>query len=211
MIVCTVKLLKKGAEADIYLTEHRKRRAILKIRRRKPYINESLDERIRKTRTLREAQMISLVKEFGISAPLVLDLDMTKYSILMEYIPGTIVGSMRSSHLINACRKIGQTIALLHKNGTVHGDITTSNFIVSRQRLYVIDLGLGSRTQRNEDYAVDLRLFKEILNSAHATSADAAWNSFASGYVSVIGKAKFAKTSKIVADIESRGRYATVV
>ncbi len=206
-----MKLLKKGAEADIYLTEHRGRRAILKVRKRKPYINAALDERIRKTRTLREAQMISLVKEFGVPAPLVLDLDITKYAILMEYIPGTTVGTMRPFRLVDACGQIGSITALLHKNGAVHGDITTSNFIASRNRLYVIDLGLASRTQRNEDYAVDLRLFREILSSGHAKSAEAAWRSFVRGYVSVIGRPGYARISKIVADIESRGRYATVV
>lgn len=206
-----MKLLKKGAEADIYLTEHCGRRAILKIRRRKPYIDKSLDERIRKTRTLREAQMISLVKGFGVAAPLVLDLDMARHTILMQYIPGKVVGTMRPAALIDACAKIGRAAALLHKNGAVHGDITTSNFIVLRQKLYVIDLGLGSRTQRNEDYAVDLRLFKEILASAHAKSAEAAWKSFVSGYAPVMGRARFAAISKIVTDIEGRGRYATVV
>lgn len=205
-----MKLLKKGAEADIYLTEHKGRRAILKVRRRKPYINSKLDERIRKTRTLREAQMISLIKEFGISAPLVLDLDMTRYTILMQYIHGTIVGTMRSLCLINACRKIGRITASLHKNGVVHGDITTSNFIVSGKKIFVIDLGLASKTQRPEDHAVDLRLFKEVLNSVHATSATSAWRAFVSGYVAIIGSARYTKISKIVTNIENRGRYATV-
>lgn len=155
--------------------------------------------------------MLVLVKEFGVATPLVYDLDMGKYSILMQYIPGKTVGSLPAKELIAACSMIGRITALLHKNGTAHGDITTSNFVMHAKKLYTIDLGLAYRTQRKEDYAVDLRLFKETLNSVHAKSAQKAWNAFARGYSSIIGKTKFVAISRIVADIESRGRYATVV
>jgi len=55
----------------------------------------------------------------------------------------------------------------MHKNGIMHGDLTTSNFILVKGKISVIDFGLALRTQKPEDHAVDLRLFKEILNSAH--------------------------------------------
>ena len=205
-----MKLVKKGAEADIYLTEHDGRKAILKFRKPKPYIDPKLDGRIRKTRTLREAQMIYAIKSIGINAPLVFDLDTKQCKIIMQYIRGTVVGQMRPKEMIKACRKIGRIIAQLHKNGIVHGDITTSNFIAFDQKIFVIDLGLSFRTQRNEDYAVDLRLFKAILNSAHTINAESAWRSFVLGYTAVIGRTRFIKILKIIADIELRGRYTTV-
>lgn len=204
-------LLRRGAEADIYLTEHGGRRAILKVRRRKPYINHALDERIRRTRTLREAQLISAIKGFGVAAPLVLDLDVTRYRIIMQHIRGTVVGTMRTFRLVKACREIGGIAARLHKNGVTHGDMTTSNFILLGSRIFTIDLGLGSKTIRDEDHAVDLRLFKEVLNSAHAACADASWRSFVSGYASVAGRSRLTRILTIVSDIEARGRYAKVV
>ena len=93
----------------------------------------------------------------------------------------------------------------------MHGDLTTSNFIQSKDQIFIIDFGLASRTYKSDDHAVDLRLFKEILNSAHAEIFEKAWSNFLSGYKSSVGKERFAKITNKVMIIESRGRYARVV
>ena len=59
-----MKMLKKGAEADVYLSSWNGKKTVLKIRKEKKYRNSSLDIRIRKQRTIREAQIISYVKSF---------------------------------------------------------------------------------------------------------------------------------------------------
>ena len=61
-----MKLIKKGAEADIYQTKWQNSNAILKIRKSKDYRNSELDSKIRKQRTIKESQIISQVKSFGI-------------------------------------------------------------------------------------------------------------------------------------------------
>ena len=66
-----MKILKKGAEADVYISSWNGKKSVLKIRKEKKYRNSSLDTRIRKQRTIREAQIISHVKSFGISTPLI--------------------------------------------------------------------------------------------------------------------------------------------
>ena len=66
-----MKLLKKGAEADIYLTQWDDSPAILKVRKTKKYRNPILDAKIRKQRTIKESQIISEVKSFGIPTPFV--------------------------------------------------------------------------------------------------------------------------------------------
>ncbi len=93
----------------------------------------------------------------------------------------------------------------------MHGDLTTSNFILFKNTVFVIDFGLSQNTIKPEDHAVDLRLIKEILNSAHAKIMEAAWKNFLSGYKSVVGNANYVRITKLVSEIESRGRYATVV
>jgi TP53 regulating kinase-like protein len=40
---------------------------------------------------------------------------------------------------------------------------------------------------------------------------ESAWKNFLLGYKSVVGSTSFAKITKLVLDIESRGRYAEVV
>ena len=99
----------------------------------------------------------------------------------------------------------------MHKNGIMHGDLTTSNFLLYQNRVYVIDFGLSQNTVKPEDHAVDLRLIKEILNSAHAEIMESSWNNFLLGYKSVVKSHVYSKILKLVSDIESRGRYATVV
>ena len=54
-------------------------------------------------------------------------------------------------------------------------------------------------------------MFKEILNSAHANVMEKSWKNFVSGYESSVGKKQCSKILELVAVIESRGRYATVV
>ena len=70
---------------------------------------------------------------------------------------------------------------------------------------------MSQNTIKSEDHAVDLRLIKEILNSAHAKIMQSAWKNFLLGYKSIVGSASFTKITKLVLDIESRGRYAQVV
>jgi TP53 regulating kinase-like protein len=206
-----MKLIKKGAEADIYQTKWQNSNAILKIRKIKNYRNQTLDSKIRKQRTIKESQMISQAKEFGIPTPLVYFVNLEKTSILMQEIPGIPVHDLPESKIIQLSKEIGKLVGLLHKNGVMHGDLTTSNFILFKNIIYMIDFGLSQNTIKSEDHAVDLRLIKEILNSAHAKIMQSAWKNFLIGYKSIVGISYHTKIVNLVSDIESRGRYAKVV
>jgi len=207
----SMKLLKKGAEGDIFLISWNKKKAILKDRKKKDYRNSLLDQRIRKQRTIRECEIISEVKSFGISTPLIYNMDTKNCTIIMQYIVGTLVNDLPESKLIKSCIEIGKIVGLMHKNGIMHGDLTTSNFIVSKGKMFVLDFGLANKTNKPEDHAVDLRLLKEILNSAHTKIMNKAWSNFLKGYKSAVGSSHFSKITNLVKVIESRGRYANVV
>jgi len=206
-----MKLIKKGAEGDLYLTTWNKQKSILKIRKKKAYRNPLLDEKIRKQRTIREAQIILEAKSFGIDTPLIYLVDIKSCSIVMQHIEGTLVRDLSDSKLVRCCNKIGRIVGTLHKNGIMHGDLTTSNFILSKNKLVTIDFGLANKTSKPEDHAVDLRLLKEILGSAHVHIMKKAWASFLSGYKVIVGPTRLAQVTNLVSVIESRGRYATVV
>ena len=206
-----MKLLKKGAEADVFLSLWNAKKAILKIRKENTYRNPILDKKIRKQRTIKESEIISQVKSFGITTPLIYFVDVNKCSILMQYIDGKLVRDMDEKTIEKTCFQIGKIVGILHKNGIMHGDLTTSNFILLKNKLVLIDFGLANRTEKPDDHAIDLRLFKEILNSAHANILKESWNNFLKGYSKSIGKKYCKKIIKLVAVIESRGRYATVV
>ena len=206
-----MKLLKKGAEADIYLTSWNGKEAILKIREKKDYRNPILDRRIREQRTIRESGIISNVKSFGVRTPLVYFVDAKKCVMYMQHIEGNLVRDLVNRRVIKTCEEIGRIVGTLHKNGVMHGDLTTSNFIVMKGTIFVIDFGLAQKTTRVEDHAIDLRLFKEILNSAHANIMKKSWNKFLQGYKKVVGLSRHNQVLRQVTVIESRGRYANVV
>ncbi len=206
-----MKLIKKGAEGDLYLSRFNNKPTIIKIRKKKDYRNPILDTKIRKQRTIRESEIISQVKSFGISTPLVYYVDSRNYAIFLQHIPGRVVSDLPDLDIVRVCKKIGNVVGLMHNNGIMHGDLTTSNFILYNSKLFVIDFGLANRTSKPEDHAIDLRLFKEILNSAHVHIMEKAWKNFLIGYSSVMDKKEFSKIIELVETIESRGRYATVV
>jgi len=206
-----MKLIKKGAEADIYTGTWKNSKALFKTRKIKTYRNSSLDSKIRKQRTIKESQMLSQVKSFGIPTPLVYFVNLEKSMIVMQEIPGKSVHDLPESKIIEMSKQIGKLVGLLHKNGVMHGDLTTSNFILFKNTIYMIDFGLSQNSIKPEDHAVDLRLIKEILNSAHAKIMEPSWKNFLNGYKSVVGITYQTKIVKLVSEIESRGRYAQVV
>jgi TP53 regulating kinase-like protein len=203
-------LIKKGAEADIYLIDWYGKKAVRKVRKPKNYRNKLLDEEIRKKRTLHEAEMLSGAKRAGVTTPLIYFVDSKDTEIIMQYIKGDLVRDILDKKL-SLSRSMGIYTAKLHKNNIVHGDLTTSNFILHNSRLVLIDFGLSFFSDRIEDKAVDIRLIKEIMSSAHAPIFKKAFDMFMKGYESVAGSLFTSKILKKVTEIEKRGRYARVL
>ena len=111
-----MRLLKKGAEADIYLTSWDGSEAVLKIRKPKSYRNPLLDMKLCRQRTVRESQAISQVKSFGIPAPLVYFVNLGEFSIIMQKIPGTPVHDLPEPKIVRLSKEIGRLAGLMHKN-----------------------------------------------------------------------------------------------
>ena len=201
-------MIKKGAEADIYLIDWYGEKAISKIRKVKPYRNALLDSEIRKKRTIHEANMLSAAKLARVTTPFIFYVDPKRAEIIMEWIEGENVKDIIDSEL---AIEIGRYAARMHSKNIIHGDLTTSNFILNKKlrKLTVIDFGLSYYSERFEDKAVDIRLIKEIFMSANADQYEALYFNFLLGYKEVSGDAQL--TSKIlntVREIEKRGRYA---
>ena len=200
-------LIKRGAEADIYLIEWYSKKAISKVRTPKPYRHRSLDDEIRKYRTIHEAAMSSAAKAAGILSPFIYFIDPCQAEIVMEFVQGKSVKDVLKPQL---CYKMGIYTALLHTNNMVHGDLTTSNFIASK-KVVLIDFGLSYYSTRIEDKAVDIRLIKQVFSSAHMPLYEDVYDSFIEGYLTVMGKKKTHRILESVSEIEQRGRYARVV
>lgn len=198
-------LLKRGAESELYLIKWYGSHAVSKVRMRKDYRHPSIDIPLRKQRTLHEANILSQVKLLGINAPFVYFIDISNFEIIMEFIQGKTLRNIFSSKY---CIAIGRMIGALHLNNVIHGDITTSNFIVSDDGVIsLIDFGLSFISERYEDKAADIRLFKEILNSIHVEEFEESYENFCNGYIQTCSK-DASSIFKTVKDIEKRGRYS---
>ncbi|MDQ4050244.1 MAG: Kae1-associated serine/threonine protein kinase [Thermoproteota archaeon] len=199
-------LIKRGAEADIYIVQWDCKKAISKVRLPKSYRHPELDSLIRKHRTIHEASFMSSAKSAGVITPYVYFVDPAKAEIIMEYIEGQ---NVRDILTLDMCYNIGRCAALLHSSNIIHGDLTTSNFVMNKKRLVLLDFGLSYYSERIEDMATDVRLIKEIFTSAHVTIRKA-FSNFEEGYASVAGRKKTDKILENVKNIEQRGRYARV-
>lgn len=201
------RIIKRGAEADVYLIPWYKTMAISKLRNPKKYRNITLDNLIRRRRTIHEATMLNDAKTTGIKTPFIYFLDPKHAEIIMEYIDGDNVKDILSPEI---GFEIGKYVSVLHNQNIIHGDLTTSNFIKRKDDLYLIDFGLSFYSQRIEDMATDIRIIKEILSSAHIQICYQTYERFLKGY-QLTTKYNFNRILKVVKDIEARGRYARIV
>lgn len=63
---------------------------------------------------------------------------------------------------------IGEAIAAMHAQDIIHGDLTTSNLILSPTgAIHLIDFGLGSPSGGVEEKAVDLYVLERAFLSTH--------------------------------------------
>lgn len=199
-----MKLLKKGAEADLFETD---KGEILKIRPPKSYRLEEIDQKLRSSRVRAEAANLLRAKKAGVNVPDVLRVDETKGSLLLRKIQGKPAKeSLTEKTYPSIARKIGEQVALLHKANIVHGDLTTSNIIVEQcGDTFLIDFGLSSASPTVEDKAVDLHLFEETLASTHALYGKKMFSLFLKTYTEHYPQGKDV-VSRLDA-LQKRGRY----
>ena len=177
---CDWKFLFQGAESRVYRSQYRSQPAILKERFKKHYRLAELDQKLTKERIRAEMKAYEKISK--------------KCKELSEVMPNILYSDER--HIIfaeieNACnvsryfnqnedspelvdkmmRELGKVVANIHLCGIVHGDLTTSNFLVktlaNSTHLIPIDFGLSSSSQSDEDRAVDLYVLERAIQSTH--------------------------------------------
>ena len=205
-------LLKKGAEASLFLANWHGRRVIIKARFPKKYRPAELDEKIRGYRTAHEPQLMHEAKKAGVPTPTIFLVDMKDAAITMEFVEGKqvkqLLGNMASEERQALCVKIGELIGRLHKHGVIHGDLTTSNMILNAEgKIFLVDFGLGEKNKELEARGVDLHLMKRALQSTHYEMAAECFKHVQEGYATVLGAEDAEKVFGKIREIERRGRY----
>jgi TP53 regulating kinase-like protein len=206
------QLLKKGAEASLYLADWHERKVIIKVRIPKKYRPKELDEQIRSYRTVHEPQLMHEAKAAGVHTPLIYMVNVPESSITMEYVEGQqvkqLLNNASKSERSDLCVRIGESIARLHSHGLIHGDLTTSNMIQNpEEKLFFVDFGLGEKNSELEAQGVDLHLLKRALQSTHFQHWEECFKNVECGYSSIVGAELAEKVYEKIREIQRRGRY----
>ncbi len=192
-------IIAQGAEAVLI----HKDGIVIKDRVSKKYRHPALDKKIIKSRTKKEAKLLEKASKI-INAPLPISSSFNE--IEMPFIKGKKISeNLEKLDYKKVCKEIGKSIAKLHDNDIIHGDLTTSNMILSEKdnKLYFIDFGLGFQSSKIEDKAVDLHLIKQALEAKHFTIHKECEKIILENYNSK-DKARVLEQLK---KVESRGRY----
>lgn len=202
-------ILYQGAEAKIIKSTYLDKPVVRKHRIKKTYRIKEIDEVLISSRTREEAKLIHLARSAGVYVPFLYDIDIIEGILTMSFVEGSrvkdIFDELDHKRRKKLCMMIGNQIARLHNYDLIHGDLTTSNMILSDEKVFFIDFGLGEMNHEIEAKGVDLHVLMEALESTHSKNA----NYFADileGYAEIYqGDVK--KIEKKINDIVKRGRY----
>lgn len=201
------KIIKQGAEAVLIKKDNQ----IIKRRIRKSYRIPQLDEKIRKRRTKSEGKLIEKASEL-IPIPEIIKIDEKTKEISMKFIKGKLLSEnlneLPFAKQKQLCKEIGKNTGRLHKKNIIHGDLTTSNIILSdpKKEIYFIDFGLGFISHKLEDKAVDLHLLKQAFQANHYENWEELFEEIKKGY-SAENKEEAEKIFQRIKAVEKRGRY----
>lgn len=186
-------IIAQGAEAKISLEDGK----IIKDRFEKAYRHKEIDLMLRTQRTKTEVRILKKLEDI-IPVPSVLNC--TSTTITMQYIESKILkDELKPEH----ASQIGKIVAQMHEKNVVHADLTTSNMLLA-DKIHLIDFGLAYSTQRIEDFAVDIHVFKEALESKHHKIAQKCMKLFIEAYSKHFSKAK--QVLERLETVENRGR-----
>ncbi len=200
------KLIAQGAEAKIFLSNN----FIIKDRIKKSYRISELDEKIRKRRTKSETKLLQKASEIINSpAPLInSSQEHTNTKIKMPFVEGKKLSEHLDKFSLakqkQICRQIGKSIAKLHEQDIIHSDLTTSNMILQKDKIFILDFGLGFISKKIEDKAVDLHLLKQALEAKHFKHWEVLFKEIKKAY------GKYSEAEKVfnqLIKVEKRGRY----
>ena len=169
-------LISQGAEARLYQLQFCGQPAVVKERFKKSYRLPELDAKLTQKRIRQEVRCSVKARKAGIDTPCLLLVDLPTGRIYMEHIAGGTVKAWLQAHraeneaaALDIAYQMGSAVSKLHDSNLVHGDLTTSNFLLRmpERTIVMIDFGLSNACPGNEDKAVDLHLMEKAMASTH--------------------------------------------
>ena len=206
----------QGAESKIWFGKYQGINMVKKERFKKNYRADELDKRLTRERIRAEVKAINKLKEkcTELDKLMATIMHVTDREIIMTEIEDgqtvcQYINDKNNENIDVVLDKLGKTIALIHKNGIIHGDLTTSNFIiVNSNDLIPIDFGLSSFSTTSEDRAVDLYVLERAFLSTHV---NADFNRILVTYSNEMGQTVGESILKKLDEVRMRGRKRSMV
>jgi len=225
--------VQQGAEARVSLANLHPGQPpiLLKHRFRKQYRHASLDADLTRTRVTSEARALLRCLRGGVAVPGVRMVDAEHGVLGIEWIDGKSVRNvLGSADEVNSAEsglpafgitqgelmaQIGRELAKMHCLDVIHGDLTTSNMMLSAvpgtppAKIVLIDFGLSYMSAAPEDKAVDLYVLERAFASTHPDSEDD-FKAVIIAYAGGMGNA-WADIGRRLDDVRLRGRKRSMV
>lgn len=174
------KIICQCAESSIFLRPNLSELlieipVILKLRHAKRYRIPEIEESLSKARMKQEIANMKKAKKLKLNVPEIYHADFENKAIYMEYLQYhmTLKNLLKSAteesqsifQVNSLLGKCGEFCGVLHNEGLIHGDLTSSNIMVHQENesVYFIDFGLSFVSGNIEDKAVDLYVFEKSL------------------------------------------------
>lgn len=207
--------IKRGAEASIWKMTLFGKQCVAKVLEPKTWRAEQLDRRLRAERIRNEARTNIKLMKLGLPTTPILFIDPDTSTIIMEELNGTTVkkmindcDDMGNDAVREALKEMGRIIAIMHNNELLHGDLTTSNFMLHDGKVHAIDFGISFCSGMVEDFAVDLYVMERAFNSSHPDKSELL-NVIYDSYFATVNKGD--QIMKRLKKVRSRGRKRSMV
>ncbi|CAF3558807.1 unnamed protein product [Rotaria sordida] len=224
-VYSNVELICQGAEARLFRCLYFGRRAILKERFVKTYRHPDLDNAITLQRLKGELRLLTRAKQLGIHTPSIYHVDWARRAIVMEdlheartvkSVIDTLIQEQNTAKLEQLAQQIGTTIGRLHQAQIIHGDLTTSNMLLTENdQLYLIDFGLSAyipnKTQMLEALAVDLYVLERAIICTHQKAKHFFSNILMAYKSSISDEKQRTLTINKYEEVRARGRKRSMV
>ncbi|CAH0482663.1 unnamed protein product [Peronospora belbahrii] len=176
------QLISQGRRG-VFETDFAGRACVIKERITKSYRLSVLDKKLSHRRLIQEARCILKCRRAGVLTPVIFLVDEDTSRLYLEKVQGgSLKDYLRRAYQLDLnygpmalkmAYQIGEAIAKMHDADIVHGDLTTSNMMLSSDDatdVTMIDFGLANSQPLPEDKAVDLYVMERAFASTHVNS-----------------------------------------
>tara|TARA_B100000927_G_scaffold169358_1_gene136533 strand:+ start:1403 stop:2065 length:663 start_codon:yes stop_codon:yes gene_type:complete len=165
------EIIHEGAEARVTSGLWLGIPAVLKARRKRGYRHPELDSRLTKSRITVEAKVLSRLQSNNFPSPRLLQLDLEAGWMVLSRLEGAPIYDTLVDKTANEqdLEMVGSIIRNLHELGFSHGDLTTHNIMIDKDRkISLLDFGLSRISAELEHFGQDLQVLNECLSASHS-------------------------------------------